>query len=150
LEIDNKNVDESAVKELNDDNFEQIVMDNTNNVIVFFYAPWCSHSQELRPIWAELGKSFQQVVGVKVAKMDATKYENAADIRYYPTVRMYPVGFKQPIEHTGPKNIDDLTDFILKYSNRRNSTLPQSLPIINSFTNNIAKQSLARKIKDEL
>jgi len=52
--------------------FEEIVFDNTKDVLVEFYAPWCGHCKKLAPIYDELGKAFESEQGIVIAKIDAT------------------------------------------------------------------------------
>lgn len=47
------------------------------SVFIKFYAPWCSHSQELAPTWDRLGKEFSthDSVGL-IAEVDCTQHED--------------------------------------------------------------------------
>ena len=36
-------------------NFDEIVNDNTKDVLIEFYAPWCGHCKQLEPKYTELG-----------------------------------------------------------------------------------------------
>ena len=36
--------------------FDEIVLDETKDVLIEFYAPWCGHCKSLEPIWN--GKSY--------------------------------------------------------------------------------------------
>ena len=55
----NAPVKDTAVVELNDRNFDRIVMDPTKDVLVEFYAPWCGHCKNLAPIYERVAKVFK-------------------------------------------------------------------------------------------
>jgi len=130
-----------------DENFDEIVQKKENNVFLAFVAPWCSHSQELDPIWTELAKEFSTVSGVTIAKMDASRSKKV-QISMYPTIRMYPAVSpteekQEPVEYRGAKTVQDLSNFILKFSNRA--------PVMHQIANTIQEQEKekAAEIKNE-
>jgi len=53
-------------------NFAQIVHDEKKDVFVKFYAPWCTHSQALAPIWDRLAEEFSNNTHIVFAKIDGT------------------------------------------------------------------------------
>ena len=47
-------------------NFEEIVNDETKDVLIEFYAPWCGHCKSLAPKYEELGEKVGGMLCVRV------------------------------------------------------------------------------------
>ena len=62
-------IDESEVVVLNTKNYDELVTQTDDMYFIEFYAPWCSHCQQLAGVWAELGRWLKGEV--KVAKCNA-------------------------------------------------------------------------------
>lgn len=76
-------------------NFESVVLDDTKDVLLEVYAPWCGHCKALAPTWEKLGKRFRSVDSVVVAKMDGTTNEHEkVNVRGFPTLLFFPAGAK--------------------------------------------------------
>jgi len=105
------------VKVLVGKNFDAIVLDESKDVLVEFYAPWCGHCKSLAPIYDQLGERFASVKSVVVAKMDATANEvdhPDVNVRGFPTLKFFPAGAKKAtvIDYDGPRDLAGLTQFI--------------------------------------
>lgn len=57
-------------------NFEEIVLDESKDVLLEIYAPWCGHCQALEPIYNKLAKHLHGIDSLIIAKMDGTTNEH--------------------------------------------------------------------------
>ncbi|XP_058012854.1 protein disulfide-isomerase A2 [Ahaetulla prasina] len=106
--------DEKRVKVVVGKNFEQVAFDETKNVFVKFYAPWCPHSKALAQAWEELGEKYKDHNNIVIAEIDATVNEVAdLTIRGYPTLYFFPAGpGQQVIEYTGGRDLESFSGFL--------------------------------------
>lgn len=94
-------------------NFDEIVMDDTKDVLVEFYAPWCGHCKSLAPKWEELGTEFANVDSVIIAKVDATANDTPAQIKGFPTLLFYPANNKSnPPKYSGERTVEAMAQYI--------------------------------------
>ncbi len=109
-------------------NFENIVFDDTKDVLLEAYAPWCGHCKQFEPIYKELAENLSVFPNIVIAKMDGTANEHKSLlIKGYPTIKLYKVGNKQnPIDFTGEKDINSLMNFLQKEL-ERNLTIDPSV-----------------------
>jgi protein disulfide-isomerase A1 len=93
--------------------FQELVMDDTKDVLVEFYAPWCGHCKSLAPKYEELGKLFSSDNTVTIAKIDATANDSPADVQGFPTIILYAAGDKQnPVNYEGERTVKALAAFL--------------------------------------
>ncbi|KIW02872.1 protein disulfide-isomerase domain [Verruconis gallopava] len=95
-------------------NYDEIVLDDSKDVLIEFYAPWCGHCKALAPKYDELGELFKPFSDkVVVAKVDATLNDVPDEIQGFPTIKLYPAGKKDsPIAYSGARTVEDLAKFI--------------------------------------
>lgn len=94
--------------------YDEIILDDTKDVLIEFYAPWCGHCKNLAPKYEELAQSYKGASDkLVIAKLDATANDIPDEIKGFPTIKMYAAGKKDaPVEYQGDRSIESLEDFI--------------------------------------
>jgi len=96
--------------------FEKIVQDDSKDVLIEFYAPWCGHCKSLAPKYDELGKKFKGVDSVVIGKIDATANDFPRDefkVSGYPTIFFKPAkAGAKPVLYEGAREVEDMEKFI--------------------------------------
>ena len=98
-------------------NFNDIVNDETKDVLIEFYAPWCGHCKTLAPKYDELAKKLKDESGIVIAKMDATANDvpSQYDVRGFPTLYFAPKnGKNSPRKYEGGREVDDFIKYLAK------------------------------------
>jgi protein disulfide-isomerase A1 len=97
-------------------NYDAIVLDDTKDVLVEFYAPWCGHCKALAPkydIFAKLYVDAGLNDKVTIAKVDATANDVPDEIQGFPTIKLFKAGDKKnPVTYSGSRSIEDLIKFV--------------------------------------
>ncbi|XP_015874917.3 probable protein disulfide-isomerase A6 [Ziziphus jujuba] len=105
----------SSVVVLSPDNFDEVVLDNTKDVLVEFYAPWCGHCKALAPIYEKVATVFKLDEDVVIANLDADKYKDLGekyDVSGFPTLKFFPKNNKDGEDYNGGRDLDDFVAFI--------------------------------------
>ncbi|EOY34347.1 Disulfide isomerase L-2 isoform 2 [Theobroma cacao] len=64
------------VKVVVGNNFDEIVLDESKDVLLEIYAPWCGHCQAFEPTYNKLAKHLRGIDSLVIAKMDGTTNEH--------------------------------------------------------------------------
>ncbi|OBS74383.1 hypothetical protein A6R68_15089 [Neotoma lepida] len=106
--------DQQPVKTLVGKNFEQVAFDETKNVFVKFYAPWCSHCKEMAPAWEALAEKYRDREDIVIAELDATANElEAFSVHGYPTLKFFPAGpDRKVIEYKSTRDLETFSKFL--------------------------------------
>jgi protein disulfide-isomerase A1 len=95
-------------------NYQELVIDSEQDVLLEFYAPWCGHCKSLAPKYEELAALYKPHLDkVIIAKVDATQNDVPDEIQGFPTIKLFKAGSKDaPIDYSGSRSIEDLAKFI--------------------------------------
>jgi len=100
-------------------NFDEVVNDETKDVLIEFYAPWCGHCKSLAPKYEELAKKLEKEDDIVIAKMDATANDVPSnfEVRGFPSLFFVPKKSKQtPRKYEGGREVDDFVKYLAKES----------------------------------
>ncbi|KAJ1180173.1 hypothetical protein NDU88_005397 [Pleurodeles waltl] len=108
---------DGPVKVVVAENFDEIVNEESKDVLIEFYAPWCGHCKNLEPKYKELGEKLSADPNIVIAKMDATANDvpSPYEVRGFPTIFFSPAGQKQnPKKYEGGREISDFISYLKK------------------------------------
>lgn len=110
-------------------NWEKIVKDETKDVLVKYYAPWCGHCKALAPIWDELAEDVKDIEDLIIAKFDATANEVAGlEVRGYPTLKYYSKDNKEGMDYGGDRELADFKKWLSENSSAYQAARPGGEP----------------------
>jgi len=113
------NDDPAKVKVVVAKNFDEIVNDESKDVLIEFYAPWCGHCKSLAPKYDELAEKLKDEPNVVIAKMDATANDVPGnyDVKGFPTIYFAPKGSKDaPKSYEGGREVKDFINYLKRES----------------------------------
>ncbi|XP_015874407.3 protein disulfide isomerase-like 1-4 [Ziziphus jujuba] len=135
-------------------NFDDIVLDESKDVLLEIYAPWCGHCQALEPTYNKLAKHLRGIESLVIAKMDGTTNEHPrAKADGFPTLLFFPAGNKSfdPITVDTDRTVTALYKFL-----KKNASIPFKLQKPTSSPKPVSSDgkesadSSSTDVKDEL
>ncbi|KAF9211793.1 protein disulfide-isomerase precursor [Podila verticillata] len=112
-----------AIPETNDGNvkvvvahtYKDIVEDQSKDVLIEFYAPWCGHCKNLAPIYEEVGELYKGS-NIVIAKFDATANDLPSDapfqVQGFPTIKLRKAGSTEFIDYNGERTKEGFVKFL--------------------------------------
>jgi protein disulfide-isomerase A1 len=98
-------------------NFKDIVLDTSKDVMLEFYSPGCRFCIELEPKYTALSNVFKDDPTVVISKVDGTANDVPLDVEGFPTVFFFPADNKdKPLRYDGERNTTALARFIATHS----------------------------------
>lgn len=94
----------------NKEHLEELV--GSDNVVVLFYAPWCSHCEQMKPEFVKAAQMHPEGTYAMVDCENAVGHDTLKghNIQGFPTVRSYQKGSLKS-EHTGARSAEAFVNF---------------------------------------
>jgi len=108
---------EENVLVLTPSNFDKVVLDNSKDVLVEFYAPWCGHCKSLAPIYEKVAHAFKTENNCIVAKVNADEHKDLGSkygVTGFPTLKFFPKGNKSGEEAQRFNDVAGFVDYLNK------------------------------------
>lgn len=100
------------------DNFDQVALDKTKDVLVEIYAPWCGACKRIAPEYEQLAKDIAAKASDKfiVAKFDGTANDIPKSLNFrlehFPTFKLIKSGTNEVISFEGDLSYNSLAEFL--------------------------------------
>lgn len=106
------------IRTLVHDNFNQIAMDKSKDVLVEIYAPWCGACKRIAPEYEQLAKDIAAKASDKfvIAKFDGTANDIPTSLNFrlehFPTFKLIKSGSNEVVSFDGDLSYNSLAEFI--------------------------------------
>jgi protein disulfide isomerase len=110
-------VNDQSVKIVVGDTFNEIVMDESKDVLLEYYATWCGHCKTFSPEYIKLSNKVSHLGNLVIAKIEGDENDTPVKVEGFPTIYFFPSGKKNsPIKYEGPLSAKPVFDFIKKHA----------------------------------
>ena len=101
------------VIQLDESNFNNLVINSNELWLVEFYAPWCGHCKSLAPEWEKAANALKGIV--KVGAVDADAHKNLGGrfgVKGFPTIKYFGLQKNSPKDYESGRTAADLVRFM--------------------------------------
>ncbi|KAL4065828.1 thioredoxin-like protein [Scleroderma citrinum] len=99
--------------------FEEVIFDDSKDVFVEFYVPWCCHCKYLKPTWDSLDDHFVDVKD----QLNDLPASASFSISSFPTLKSKPAGSHDFIDYNGDHLLESLITFVEEKA--KNNLIPK-------------------------
>lgn len=107
----------SAVIQVNDKTFKDVVLSSGKTTLVDFYADWCRHCKTLLPTIENLADDFSQNTDIQIVKVngdgDGKRMRKKYNVEGYPTLLLFKSGLALPLPYEGLRDQESISNFII-------------------------------------
>jgi protein disulfide-isomerase A1 len=111
--------------------FHDMVINNSKDVLLEFYAPWCGHCKQLAPVYDKLGKAFAKEDNIVIAKIDGTANEidyPGVDVSGFPTILFFPGDDKSTAQvYNKGRTLADFATYLNNEATNKPTTVDKKL-----------------------
>jgi protein disulfide-isomerase A1 len=108
---------DGPVKVVVGDSFNDIVMDESKDVLLEYYAPWCGHCKTFAPDYEKLANKVSHLGNLVVAKIQGDENDTPVKVEGYPSIFYFASGKKNdPVKYEGPLNAKSVFEFVRKHA----------------------------------
>ena len=105
---------DTAVIQLNKDNFENEVVKSDNLWLILFYAPWCGHCKAFHPQYEKLAKAVKGVFKIGAVNcQDERELAGKYKIEGFPTVLFFGEDKTKTTEYEGSRKAEEIINYLL-------------------------------------
>lgn len=106
-----------ATVQLDASNFDQVVMDESKDVLVAFTASWCGHCKAMKPTYEKVSVNFLPESDCVIANFEADADKNIPisqkfGIQSFPTLKFFSKDNKEPEDYNGGRTEEDFISYL--------------------------------------